>query len=110
MGTAAPVRPDDESNLRSVIVTNSKLKKKALKTPKTRAFPDTPAAVPRSVVSLTGREGEGHRRASIRGNQMNLGAPSAAGLADRPLSRQDRLDAAVWLPGDLHIARRCQLS
>ena len=37
----------------------------------------------RGVVSLAGREGEGYRRASICGNQMNLGGPSAAGFADR---------------------------
>ena len=34
------------------------------------------------VVRLTRRQREGYGRASIRGNQMNLGVPSAAGLAD----------------------------
>ena len=36
----------------------------------------------RGVVRLAGRESEGYRRSSIRGNQMNLGGPSAAGFAD----------------------------
>ena len=34
------------------------------------------------VVRLPGREGKRYGRSSIRGNQMNLGVPSAAGLAD----------------------------
>src|SRR5207237_10575009 len=34
------------------------------------------------VMRLPGRERERHGRASIRGNHMNLGVPSAAGLAD----------------------------
>ena len=36
----------------------------------------------RGVVRVARREGEGDRRSSIRGNHMNLGVPSAAGLAD----------------------------
>ena len=36
----------------------------------------------RAVVGLAGRERERQCRASIRGNQMNLGGPPAAGLAD----------------------------
>src|ERR1700761_2164512 len=31
---------------------------------------------------MAGRQGEGYGRSSIRGNQMNLGVPSAARLAD----------------------------
>ena len=31
---------------------------------------------------LTGRQAERHGRSSIRGNHMNLGVPSASGLAD----------------------------
>ena len=37
----------------------------------------------RGVVRLAGREREGYRRASICGNHMNLGGPSAARFADR---------------------------
>src|SRR5258708_3569881 len=35
-----------------------------------------------SIVGMAGRQGEGYGRSSIRGNQMNLGVPSAARLAD----------------------------
>ncbi len=31
---------------------------------------------------MAGRQGEGYGRSSIRGNQMNLGVPSPARLAD----------------------------
>jgi hypothetical protein len=34
------------------------------------------------VVGVAGRQSEGYGRSSIRGNQMNLGVPSAARLAD----------------------------
>src|ERR1035437_5296305 len=34
------------------------------------------------VGGLAGRERETYRRSSIRGNQMNLGGPSAAGFSD----------------------------
>jgi len=34
------------------------------------------------IVRLAGREGESYCRSSIRGNHMNLGCPSASGLAD----------------------------
>ena len=34
------------------------------------------------IMGLSGRQRERHRRSSIRGNQMNLGGPSPAGLAD----------------------------
>ena len=37
----------------------------------------------RRIVSLAGRKRKGYRRSSIRGNQMNLGAPSAARFSDR---------------------------
>src|SRR4249919_7386 len=36
-----------------------------------------------SVVRLSGRQAKRYGRSSIRGNHMNLGGPSAAGLADR---------------------------
>src|SRR5688572_16868269 len=36
----------------------------------------------RCIVGLSGRERKRYGRSSIRGNQMNLGSPSAAGLAD----------------------------
>ena len=36
----------------------------------------------RGVVRVAGGEGEGDRRSGIRGNHMNFGVPSAAGLAD----------------------------
>ena len=44
------------------------------------------------VVRIAGRQGEGYRRSSIRGNQMNLGVPSAARLADglRPVFLERR--------------------
>ena len=35
-----------------------------------------------SIVRMAGRQGEGYGRSSIRGNQMNLGVPAAARLAD----------------------------
>ena len=35
-----------------------------------------------SIVRMAGRQGEGYGRSSIRGNQMNLGVPSPARLAD----------------------------
>src|SRR5258707_13166717 len=35
-----------------------------------------------SILRMAGRQGEGYGRSSIRGNQMNLGVPSAARLAD----------------------------
>jgi hypothetical protein len=34
------------------------------------------------IRGLAGGEGKGYSRSSIRGNQMNLGGPSAAGFAD----------------------------
>ena len=37
----------------------------------------------RRVVGLSRGERKRYRRASIRGNHMNLGGPSATGLADR---------------------------
>ena len=40
-----------------------------------------------SVVHLAGRESERYRRSSIRGNQMNFGAPSAARFANRLADR-----------------------
>ena len=36
----------------------------------------------RRVVGLSGREGERYGCSSIRGNHMNLGGPTATGLAD----------------------------
>src|SRR5258708_15732513 len=36
----------------------------------------------RSILSIAGRERKGYCRSSIRGNQMNLGSPSASGFAD----------------------------
>ena len=52
-----------------------------------QAFPHRPqfrqqGATFGSIVRMAGRQGEGYGRSSIRGNQMNLGVPSAARLAD----------------------------
>jgi hypothetical protein len=49
-----------------------------------------------SIVRMAGRQGERYGRSSIRGNQMNLGVPSATRLADglRPFfERPSRPDA-----------------
>ena len=40
------------------------------------------AATFRGIMSLSRRQTERHGRSSIRGNQMNLGVPSASGLSD----------------------------
>lgn len=45
-----------------------------------RALKQRPAD--RRIVGLTGRQRETHRRAGIRGNQMNFGGPAPSGFAD----------------------------